>query len=237
MNVEYQLCVASPESRSKLTLLICQSVTYRAKMVACPALLRILDNCFHWLSPNSVSQMCESSDGCPAFHKKVFYSVSRDLSDHKPFLLKPLYSEELGGKLYQDWTCFKVLGSQFWHFYFVCSFFFLLSVSLHRLQPNIFEGPILFSFSLEFVYMLYCKRNTWFFFYCPLLQHLYSAFVCKLCFSACVLKVPLPECPECPDWSGFTCLAKHHPSFFHNSSVDVFATIAMLGVWLRVVTV
>lgn len=67
--------VCSQESMCILTLLIHQSIAYWVRMVVVVPSLSILDNCSHWLSSNSVSQMPESSVECTVFHRRVFYSV------------------------------------------------------------------------------------------------------------------------------------------------------------------
>ena len=123
----YQLCVASPESRSTLTLLICQSATYWASMVVVvvPSLtektrqlfsLTKLIQCFMnaWIIISLV------------FHRRVFCSVSGELSDHKPFFKKkkPLYSEALKNNM--DLNMIQGFRVPISNFYFVCRCFFFV---------------------------------------------------------------------------------------------------------------
>lgn len=110
----YQLCVASPESRwslSSLCLSLTLSHTEQERWWLCSALLRILDNCFHWPSSNSVLQMSESSVGCFAQCLGNWVTISH--------FLKPLYS-----KGSETSSGFKVLGSQFDTFILCADVFF-----------------------------------------------------------------------------------------------------------------
>ena len=131
----HQLCVARPESRSTLTLLICQSATYWASMVVVVVVPSLTEKTRQLFSLTKLIQ-CFMNVWIIislVFHRRVFCSVSGELSDHKPFLKKPLYSEALKNNV--DLNMIQGFGVSISNFYFVCRCFFCL-LSFHFIDCN-----------------------------------------------------------------------------------------------------
>ena len=111
---------------------------------------------------------------------------------------------------------------------------FLLThtLQMYILQPK-YDGQ---KDGSVFLFML-IFRLILLFWMCAIVFTCFNVQKTSVYFRACLFKAPFQESPVCSDWSALTSLSMHHPLCFRISIICVFATMAVLGTWLREGTV